>query len=321
MARLARKQMADMRALEEEAERMNPISGAGATPSMGLSQFRGGRSKKMSKIAKMEAMSPSIHNEEEDEMAEMPSGEYGNAGMAGGAKAQGEHLMKHLHKLHGGEFAKNFHAGMSMAMKGGINTGRYEGEGEMRGGFWGALASLAAPLIGSLFGKGKMTKEAHDELMALCKRGAGTGAGDEMRGGFWGALASLAVPLIGKLFGKGQMTKDAHDELVACFSQKEKKGKMKGGSRMVGAGPFSPMALKMILPRKEAGIVEGGADITHDEMMALESVAKKHKKPKRVVGAGDGRRKRADIVKKVMADKGMSMIEASKYVKEHGLYK
>jgi hypothetical protein len=37
-------------------------------------------------------------------------------------------------------------------------------------------------------------------------------------------------------------------------------------------------------------------------------------------GANDGRRKRAEIVKKVMAEKGMKMIEASKYVKAHGLY-
>ena len=37
-------------------------------------------------------------------------------------------------------------------------------------------------------------------------------------------------------------------------------------------------------------------------------------------GPNDGRRKRAEIVKKVMAEKGMKMIEASKYVKAHGLY-
>jgi len=36
---------------------------------------------------------------------------------------------------------------------------------------------------------------------------------------------------------------------------------------------------------------------------------------------GGGRAARAAIVKKVMAEKGMKMIEASKYVKEHGLYK
>jgi hypothetical protein len=43
-------------------------------------------------------------------------------------------------------------------------------------------------------------------------------------------------------------------------------------------------------------------------------------KKRRVVGAGDGRRKRAEIVRRVMKEKGMKMIEASKYVKEHGLY-
>jgi len=36
--------------------------------------------------------------------------------------------------------------------------------------------------------------------------------------------------------------------------------------------------------------------------------------------AGGGRSKRAEIVKKVMKEKGLKMIEASKYVKQHGLY-
>jgi hypothetical protein len=43
-------------------------------------------------------------------------------------------------------------------------------------------------------------------------------------------------------------------------------------------------------------------------------------KAKRVVSEGDGRRSRAEIVKKVMAEKGLPMIEASKYVKAHNLY-
>jgi len=37
-------------------------------------------------------------------------------------------------------------------------------------------------------------------------------------------------------------------------------------------------------------------------------------------GASDGRKRRAEIVRKVMAEKGMKMIEASKYVKANGLY-
>ena len=36
---------------------------------------------------------------------------------------------------------------------------------------------------------------------------------------------------------------------------------------------------------------------------------------------GGGRAARAELVKKIMKEKGMKMIEASKYVKEHGLYK
>ena len=41
-----------------------------------------------------------------------------------------------------------------------------------------------------------------------------------------------------------------------------------------------------------------------------------------IEGAGrkGGKAARAAIVKKVMAEKGLSMIEASKYVKAHGLY-
>jgi hypothetical protein len=41
---------------------------------------------------------------------------------------------------------------------------------------------------------------------------------------------------------------------------------------------------------------------------------------KRAVGGAGGRAKRAEIVKKVMKEKGLSMIQASSYVKQHGLY-
>ena len=38
-------------------------------------------------------------------------------------------------------------------------------------------------------------------------------------------------------------------------------------------------------------------------------------------GAMDGRKRRAEIVKKVMKEQGLKMVDASKFVKEHGLYK
>ena len=52
---------------------------------------------------------------------------------------------------------------------------------------------------------------------------------------------------------------------------------------------------------------------------SLETIVKTEDKP---VGSGKPKRnsKRNEIVKKVMAEKGMKLIEASKYVKEHNLY-
>jgi hypothetical protein len=46
----------------------------------------------------------------------------------------------------------------------------------------------------------------------------------------------------------------------------------------------------------------------------------KAKKKRAPASASDGRRKRAEVVKRVMREQGLKMIEASKYVKEHGLY-
>jgi hypothetical protein len=251
--------------MEEEMERMNPIDGRGATPSMGLSQFRGGKkatAKSLGKrIAKMEADSPSMAQTEMDAMAVMPSGEYDGGMMGCGSEAmvQGRHLGEHLHKLHGGAYMKDFHSGMGMCMKGGAQTGAYEGEGNLH-----------------------ITHE---------------GGASHMEGGFLGALASMAIPLIGSLFGRGAMSKKAHDEMMAMVKKHEGKG-MKGGMRMVGSGELE---IKHTM----------GAGVMDDRCSP---------RAKRVVGAGDGRRKRAEIVRRVMAEKGMKMIEASKYVKEHGLY-
>lgn len=343
MARFARKQMADMRAMEEEAERTNPLDGRGATPSMGLSQFRGGGG--------------DSDSESDDD-----------------AMAQGKALSEHLHKLHGKGYARNFHQGMSMS--GGLGTGRYEGEGRLirekmiaanaihpnsntinpadpaiNGGglmdIFGSILPLVGKLFGSgdmsknahdklmglmrppavgtyrptvtplpgpsprpllrppmegsglmdifgtignsimsLFGKGQMTQEAHDKMMKLCSRKPRGKA--KLNGGFWGALAGLALPLLSSLLGKGKITQKAHDELSGMLS----KCGMAGSGRMVGAGDLE-------------------IEVKHTEPKG---------KAKAIVGAGDGRRKRAEVVKKVMAEKGMKMIEASKYVKAHNLY-
>ena len=407
--RAERKAMADSRAMEEQMERHNPISGTGATPSMGLSQVRGG------------------------------------AKMMKNAAAQGKMLMEHLGSLHGGAYAKQFHDGMKGAgffgdlgipivsdvagmfglgkcgdnekIKGGLHTGRYEGEGmgtrfskdeqdfsgHMKGGFMG-LAMMALPLISKLLGAGKMSQGAHDMMKEMIESHEKKHHSGEMKGGFMG-LAMMALPLISKLLGAGEMTKGAHDQLKKVF----KKGAMdgKGAVSDIGhklsdmlPGPYGNFGHTVSnLANKYLGLGSGqmdgcgsmdrsvgGAKLTAAEKKALKSILEKHemdggrrdpvpygrpqrpvmelmngglkisdlghnlsnvaeafgpnrvgkvghslsniagmfglgKKEKRVVGAGDGRRKRAEIVRKVMAEKGMKMIDASKYVKEHGLYK
>jgi len=239
MNRMARKELADSRAMEEQMERENPLSGSGATPSMGLSQVRGG------------------------------------------AAAQGKMLREHLVSLHGAGYAKEFCGGMRSRspspkpMKAGLHTGAYEGEGKMKGGFAGFAASLALPLIASMLGSGKMSQEAHDEMKEMIEEHEKKYHGKKLKGGFVGMLASLAIPLVAKLLGAGKMTKGAANKLMKLF--KEDSVPVEGAGRAVGAGT-------------------GG-----------------------MVGCGNGRSRRAELVRKVMADRGCGMIEASKIVKSEGM--
>jgi hypothetical protein len=277
----------------------------------------------------------------EEKEAHMPSGEYGRAGVAGGAKAQGHHLARHLHSLHGEDFLKQFHDGMMSGMgSGGSNTGQYEGEGKMRGGFWGVLASLALPLVSKLLGQGKMSKEAHDEMKEMMEEHERKyHSGKKLKGGFWGALASIGIPLLANLLGKGKMSQEAHDELCEMMRSKGRSQKMKGSGRVVGgmmmikpikdtvypAPAYTREDIHPTRPRhppKEELQMEGKGFLSDLGIPLVSDVAGMLGlgKKKRVVSENDGRRKRAEVVRKVMKEKGMKMIEASKYVKQHGLY-
>jgi len=341
MVRLAHKDMADSRALEEQAERawgsQNPIQnvrGSGATPSMGLSQIRGGRKKK------------AVMEEHEQD-----------------AMAQGHALAEHLHKLHGMGYAHSFHKGM----EGGLGTGRYEGQGSggmmmmpirdravpafsrdtqqfdshmmgsgsggMTGGFWlPLLTSVGLPLIQKLLGSGHMDDKCEKEMKKLIKKHEEKYHGGKLKGGFWGALASLGIPLLAKMLGAGHCSQKGHDAMVKMFGQCEKKEatamkkEMKGGMTMraVGAGKMKKMP-KMMGCDSDDEEMKGKGFLSDLGIPLVSDVAGmfglgKGKKAKRVVSESDGRRKRAEVVRKVMAEKGMKMIEASKYVKEHGLY-
>ena len=210
------KKMANRRALEEQM--MGMEEGTGATPTVGLSVARGGR-KKLSLKRALAHETPSLHNAMEDEIAEMPSGEYDG----------GKHtLMDHLsHPMKG--FGEYLHM-----MEGGMDTGRYQGEG-------------ATPSAGL----------------------------SRFRGGM----------AMGQVVGGGKADKIA---LVVDEMSDSDCSDMEGG---------------VLRP-----------------MMCEAPDAAPGRRRRAPAGPDDGRRKRAAVVKQVMAQRGLSMIEASKYVKAHNLY-
>lgn len=122
------------------------------------------------------------------------------------------------------------------------------------------------------------------------------------------------------------------------------KGRKKGGA-MVGAylGTDGQVHHGANVGRKVGGVKSGGVNLkdaiafTKDMgSKAVKVIKKRGVKALKAVAddlkasvvreatkavSGGGRSARAAIVKKVMAEKGLKMIQASQYVKEHGLYK
>ena len=258
--RKAHRMLADARAMEEQHERHNPVNpksqlmknkngvggmpvrGSGATPSMGLSQFRGG--KKHTLLDHLEDPMMGFGTKKgmvrkTARKAYEPSSE---------AHEMGKHLASHIMSLHGGAFHKEFAMGFSdhkpvpeaqraKMMLGQTKKGRSRNNG---------VPLLSGNVDGVVSGGNHYGEEScSDEEM---EGGANTGAYEGH------GLASSLRKMTASMKGKGMLGEAGHG-------------------------------------------------------MA----------PKRMVGAGVSAR--AKIVKEVMAEQGLSMIEASKYVKAHGLYK
>lgn len=323
MVRMEKKMMADKRAMEEQAERMNPLDGRGATPSMGLSQVRGG--KRMKPEMEMEG---GIVMGDEVGMMRNP--------FSRNAFRQGSALMEHLHKLHGAGYARSFHEGM----KGGLGTGRYEGKGlwdDFKKGFnmvfepVASVAKVVAPFLGhpevsaglSAVGYGKMSKMA-DELHGSGKitkreRSALQAVLDRHRGGMcggmdWGKIARISMPIAEQLLGMG-LPKTHYNKFQKLMEALQKK-KMEGGmSRQVGGAKHNKeMEEKAESESEDEEEMEGAG-----EMPPLYAMKMKNYPVNRGAGS-NGRKTRAEIVKKVMAERGLSLIEASKVVKAEGLF-
>ena len=294
MARSNRKMMADVRAMEEEAERTNPIHptgatptmgvsqirGGGATPSMGLSQFRGGGTKKgqMRKTARRAYEGGALPIAG----GEMPMGGMYGCGKGeesesdveeeiaknGGAYGMGRHLGTHLHSLHGSGFFDDFKQGFMSVVS--------------------PVANIAKSLL-PLAGPEGAAASAVMGAIGLGKRGRRKGAGLLGPGGTRQVGAGLLGP---------------------------------GGTRQVGAGAYGnedvPAGAKF--SSRLNGGVRTGAYEGKGKLVIKHLPEGDGTEIHEGSGRADGRRARAAVVKRVMRERGVSMIEASKIVKREGLY-
>jgi len=98
----------------------------------------------------------------------------------------------------------------------------------------------------------------------------------------------------------------------------------KGALDMLGSGKHRghEMARHSLTTRIPRPVGRGyDSDSSSDEEGYARTAERRHKQsPTGGAKGSDGRARRNAIVRKVMAEKGLKMIQASKYVKEHGLY-
>lgn len=133
--------------------------------------------------------------------------------------------------------------------------------------------------------------------------------------------------------------------LPAPSAPKARKGKMAKGSpeakawgermKALRRNKSAPKATASVKKGGKRGSKKGGISLPslNDVLEVATPVAKEvgkiaidkgaeylKKKLSGGAASGGGRSKRAEIVKRIMKEKGLKMIEASKYVKQHGLY-
>lgn len=318
MARLAGKMRGDMRAMEEQMERHNPVRGRGATPSMGLSQFRGGGTGAgdsesdeemegggflsdlgIPVISNLAGMVGLGHGDEmvgagtkkgmRRKTARRAYEGMGTGAGTGGmseATQMGLHLGKHLHSLHGAGFWSDFGNGFMSVIR--PVAGIAKAVAPMLG-----PEGMAASGVMNAIGLGRRRKGGATNSDTGAYNGKGTGAG-RRRGCGTGAGTGAGREredraMLGMGTGAGMLGQDGH------------------GIRQ-GGGFLSDLGIPVI--SNLAGMVGLGTG-------AGTGAGRRRRAP---AGASDGRRKRAEVVKKVMAEKGLSMIEASKFVKAHNLY-
>jgi hypothetical protein len=222
------------------------------------------------------------------------------------ATAMGLHLGKHLHGLHGAGFWSDFGDGFMSVIR------------PVAG-----IAKSVAPLLGP---EGMAASGVLNAVgLGKARRGRGTGAG-KLVITHGGATNSDTGAYLGKGTGAGRRRGCGTGAGTGAGREREDMAMlgMGTGAGMLGqdghgirqgGGFLSDLGIPVI--SNLAGMVGLGTGAGEGCGTGAGTGGRRRRAP---AGANDGRRKRAEVVKKVMAEKGCSMIEASKYVKAHNLY-
>jgi len=367
MARQARKQLADMRAMAHQAERQNIIdprnvsteelfdegeyaneltgvsglvapAGEVAPPRLNPSYAVGGP-----EAPPQDATNEKIFNRPAKQMDFHGSGKDHAE-----AHEMGKHLREYLTKLHGHGYAEAFAGGCGCSGSGATPT---MGLSQVRGGLnisGNVMRSGSYEGLGRRMG-GRKPKEAEecDAENGIFDYDTFTCSTDKpkpppppppppppadnpsakpanLKVPLWSATKEYPVGTIVRIHTIGSQTdalwkaraviasgapKPSVDNPLwikvsdTALGKVKGKGRVVGGSRIVGGHCPSEAHL-----REE---VDGSGKAT------ATCGGRKKRAPAQ---PGSGRSRRAEIVKKVMREKGLKMIEASKYVKQHGLY-
>lgn len=217
---------------------------------------------------------------------------YSGAGGAGAgmAKAQGEKMAMYLKELHGEGYAKEF-----------------------AGGFWGILASLAAPLVGKILGQGKGKAKGK-------KKGGMMGTPELLAKEFARADAEVAAErAAAATAARASAPRQLPIVQMPMMPTAAQAAQRLGAPEPAAAGATAVAAAAM--PERMYSGKKTGRPASADLVSESEGAKKKGKgKMKKPLKEGDRRKARAEVVKRVMAEMGLPLIEASKYVKEQGLF-
>lgn len=281
--------MADSRAMAEQNERYNPVNpknelmtgykGMGATPSMGLSEYRGG--------GFLEDMAKKAYGA----VRKMPLNDMLSGAITGvkGLKAVNAIADKAGYKRKGSGTKKG-----QMRL-----TARKAYESESDSG---------SPSEAHMMGR-HLSKHIHD----LHGAGFWSDFGHGFKQGFTGTLDVLK-PATAFIPGFNQVA-DAGRSVVGWGHSEEQRATEQMSKKRVGRSRNNGVPLLSGNINGVRGGSNTGAYEGHGNMLGQDGHGMRKK---RMVGAGVSAR--ASLVKKVMSEQGLNMIQASKYVKEHNLY-